>query len=321
MHWSSRRLLMTTRPWTASSRATATVRQLSHEPRRRWAVKLDFVGANPDVRPVGQERAETVVSYFRGQPDEWHTGLSTFGRIVYALWPGIDLVYYGAESSLKYEFVVHPGADPGQIRLAYRGADRVGLNAAGQLAVTTPVGGFTDDVPVAWQDGPGGRTSIAATYDPQLTISRTGFASPGSDGTVTGFGFRVGAYDPTRALVLDPVVLFYNGYIGGASGEIGDGIAVDGEGNVYVTGGTVSSQTTFPVRGGPDLTYNGDVDAFVAKVNPSGTALVYIGYIGGASLDAGRGITVDSAGSAYIVGYTDSDQVTSPKFPVRAGRI
>jgi hypothetical protein len=287
---------------------------------RRWAVKLDFVGANPDVRPVGQEQAETVVSYFRSRPGEWHAGLRTFQRIVYAdLWPGIDLAYYGAGGALKYEFVVQPGADPGQIRLAYRGAESAALNAAGQLAVTTPVGGFTDDVPVAWQDGPGGRTSIAATYDPQLTISRTGFASPGSDGTATGFGFRVGAYDPTRALVLDPVVLIYNGYIGGASGEIGDGIAVDGEGNVYVTGGTVSSQTTFPVRGGPDLTYNGDVDAFVAKVNPSGTALVYAGYIGGASLDAGRGITVDSAGSAYIVGYTDSDQVTSPKFPVRGG--
>ena len=229
------------------------------------------------------------------------------------------MAYYGAGGSLKYEFVVHPGVDPGQIRLAYQGADRVTLNAAGQLEVTTPVAGFTDDVPVAWQDGPGGRISIAATYDPQLTISRTGFASPGSDGTATGFGFRVGAYDPTRALVLDPVVLFYSGYIGGASGEIGDGIAVDGEGNVYVTGGTVSSQNTFPVRGGPDPTYNGDVDAFVAKVNPSGTALVYAGYIGGASLDAGRGITVDSAGSAYIVGYTNSDQVTSPKFPVRGG--
>ncbi len=108
-------------------------------PRRRWAVKLDFVGANPDVRPVGQDPAETVVSYFRGRPEEWHTGLRTFQRIVYPdLWPGIDLAYNGVDGALKYDFIVHPGADPDQIRLAYRGAEGVALNDAGQIEVTTP---------------------------------------------------------------------------------------------------------------------------------------------------------------------------------------
>ena len=130
-------------------------------PLRRWAVKLDFIGANPDVRPVGLDPAETVVSYFRGRPDEWHTGLRTFQKIVYPdLWPGIDLAYTGAggagaTSTLKYEFIVHPGADPGRIRLAYRGPETVALNAAGRIEVTTPAGGFTDDLPVAWQEGVG----------------------------------------------------------------------------------------------------------------------------------------------------------------------
>ena len=132
-------------------------------PRHRWAVKLDFVGASPDVRPVGQDHTETIVSYFRGRPEEWQAGLRTFQRVVYHdLWPGIDLVYHGASGYLKYEFIVHPGADPGRIRLAYRGAEDVALNTAGQIEVATPMGGFTDDLPVAWQDGPGGRVDVTA---------------------------------------------------------------------------------------------------------------------------------------------------------------
>ena len=105
--------------------------------RQRWAVKLDFIGANPDVRPVGQDPAETVVSYFHGRPEEWHTGLRTFRRVVYPdLWPGIDLAYYGVDGALKYEFIVHPGANPDRIRLAYRGAQTVALNPTGQIEVT-----------------------------------------------------------------------------------------------------------------------------------------------------------------------------------------
>ena len=114
--------------------------------------------------------------------------------------------------------------------------------------------------------------------------------------------------------------LIYLGYIGGAGGDMGSGIAVDAAGNAYVTGYSKSDQSTFPVRGGPDLTYNGGGfyggDAFVAKVNPAGTALVYAGYIGGAEDDTGNGIAVDGAGNVYVVGYTKSDQST---FPVLGG--
>jgi hypothetical protein len=129
-------------------------RSLSVKPVRseRWVVKLDFVGANAGVRPVGEEGDAAVISYFKGQPDEWNTGLPTFRRLVYRdLWPGIDLVYEGTVNRLKYHFVVHPGADPNLIRLAYRGASSVSLNDAGQLVVETPLGSFEDDTPVAYQ--------------------------------------------------------------------------------------------------------------------------------------------------------------------------
>ncbi len=110
--------------------------------------------------------------------------------------------------------------------------------------------------------------------------------------------------------------LVYAGYIGGSSLDFGFAIAVDGEGNAYVTGQTQSNESTFPVTVGPDTTFNGFVDAFVAKVNASGTALDYAGYIGGTGNDSGRGIAVDSAGNAYVVGNTTSSQTS---FPVAFG--
>jgi hypothetical protein len=111
--------------------------------------------------------------------------------------------------------------------------------------------------------------------------------------------------------------LVYCGYIGGVSLDNGRGIAVDGDGNAYVTGLTQSVESSFPVVGGPDPTYNGGLyDAFVAKVNPAGTGLVYCGYIGGSSWDVGTGIAVDGWGNAYAAGYTGSNQAS---FPVVGG--
>jgi len=116
--------------------------------------------------------------------------------------------------------------------------------------------------------------------------------------------------------VLDPVVLVYAGYIGGTSFDQANGIAVDSAGHAYIAGVTASTQATFPVTVGPDLTANGTCDAFVAKVRPNGSGLVYAGFIGGGGVDIGRAIAVDSAGSAYVIGTTTSTQAT---FPVRVG--
>ena len=117
-----------------------------HGPQReaeRWVVKLDFVDANPNVRPVGQEPTAAVISYFKGPREEWSTGLPTYASLIYRdLWPGIDLVYTGTGSRLKYTFLVQPGADPNQIQLAYRGATAVRINEAEQLGVSTPLESF-----------------------------------------------------------------------------------------------------------------------------------------------------------------------------------
>ena len=269
----------------------------------RWVVKLDFMGSNPEAVPTSVEESGAVISFFKGKPDAWKTGLSASSRIIYReLWPGIDLVYQGTFDRLKYELVVRPGADPALIRLAVRGAETFGLTADGRLKVQTPAGGFEDDAPVAYQEIGGVRREVPVSYD--VDARR--------------FGFAVGGYDRGRTLVIDPSTLIYCGYIGGGFNDQGNAIALDGEGCAYVTGWT-ASQSSFPVAVGPDLTPNGsfpDLDAFVAKVDATGTSLVYCGFIGGTNSDTGHGIAVDSLGNAYVAGATLSTNVS---FPVLIG--
>jgi hypothetical protein len=268
----------------------------------RWAVKLDFVGANPDVRPIGQEQDEAVISYFKGRPEEWHTGLPTYRRLVYHdLWPGIDLVYEGTVNRLKYHFVVWPGADPEQIRLAYRGAADVYLNNKGALVVETPIGSFQDDAPLAYQDVGDDRIEVSMSY----VLDTIGPESQ-------PYHFELGLYDPSRPLILDPAVLVYAGYIGGTGQDQGRAIAVDSSGNAYVTGATESNEASFPVTADPDLTNNGGADAFVAKIDPTGSELVYASYIGGSGSDSGDDIAVDESGNAYVIGETGSNEDSFP---------
>ena len=306
---------------------------------RAWVVKLEFVGAE-DVAPRGEDRQEAVFSYFKGPRKDWKTGLRTYARVVYEnLWPGIDLVYRGTMNRLKYEFLVKPGADPAKIRLRYRGVASIERTASGALAVKTSAGGFEDAPPEAWQEIDGKRVPVGMDY--RLDGGESGDAASACDAASTreaastrdqastrdtasthgedgrSFGFRVGEYDATRPLVLDPAILVYCGYLGGIGDDYSYGIAADMAGNVYVTGTTNSSERTFPVLVGPDLTHScWYTDTFVAKVNASGTRLVYCGYIGGSGDESGSGIAVDGSGHAYVTGWTAS---TEQSFPVTVG--
>jgi hypothetical protein len=273
----------------------------------RWAVKVDFVNANPKVMPRGEDRNKVVFSYFKGRPEEWKTGLSTFGKLVYSdLWPGIDLVYSGAVGRLKYELIVHPGADAARIRFACRGAGRVILKETGELKVTTPLGSFEDGKPCAYQVIAGKHCPVAMRY---------ALEEEPRNGTFN-YGFDLGPFDPDRPLILDPVLPVYCGYIGGSDQDWGENIALDSAGNAYVVGWAYSSELTFPVLAGPDLTHNGFRDAFVAKISPDGANLVYCGYIGGKEEDLGSGIAVDDSGNAYISGHTKNNETG---FPVKVG--
>jgi hypothetical protein len=209
------------------------------------------------------------------------------------------VVWSGTGGHIEATYHLAAGADPAQVRVAWQGAGSVAVTAEGRLAVTTPVRSFEEDAPKAFQDIDGRRVPVEVAYD--------------LDGAGT-YGFRLGAYDPSRPLVIDPIVLVYAGFLGGSGNEFGQDIVVDGAGNAYVTGATNSAAATFPETTGVFQAANGGIgDVFVAKVNAAGSALVYAGFLGGSSFDVGIGIAVDGAGAAYVTGLTSSTAATFPE--------
>ncbi len=278
----------------------------------RFDPQVDFVVQGSDttvyLTPDGitfLDRTEAVISRFKGPRSDWKTGIATWSRVIYEeLWPSIDLELLAGHNQLKYQFVVHPGGDPRDIQLAYRGASSLEVADDGRLLVATPVKTLVDEPVFAYQEYWDERREIAATY------------AIDSGTESAGYGFAVAAFDQRKTLIIDPAVIIYAGYVGGVGSEFSVEIALDGDGGAYIVGRSRSSEATFPVAEGPDLTHNGSGDAFVAKINPVGTGLVYAGYIGGSGWDIAGGIAVDDGGSAYIAGYTGSSEAT---FPVTVG--
>ncbi len=269
-----------------------------------WALSVKFPGGRA-VTPVGVAKAETRINYLVGPRSQWHANVPTFHQVVYKnVWPGIDVTYSTtASGSLAYSFLVHPGANPKDVRLAYQGVSALSIGAGGALTVDTPIGGFVDQKPVVYQEIGGKRTPVSSSF------------SQPKDGS---YGFRVGDYDRSRTLVIDPVYLVYSGFFGSVSSPAGlntlvSGIALDSSGNAYITG--FSNAPDLPVTAGA---FQGSLastpDAYVAKINPSGSALVYVTYLGGSGSDLGNGIAVNAAGNAYVTGNT-----TSTNFPTTSG--
>lgn len=245
--------------------------------------KLTWRGATGSaILPLEPQAAR--VNYLSGADrSTWRTGLPTFSRLrAQELYPGIDVLYYGAARHLEYDFVVRPGGDPNQILFSVPAT----LDAKGELVLPN---GLRWQKPAATQDG----RQITARFE--------------SRGPNT-FGISVGGYDPARELIIDPV-LTYSTYVGGSLADDVRGVAADGAGNVYAIGSTVSIDFPGTTRG---QTFGGQ-DVVVAKLNPSGRALEWATYIGGSGSDSGAAIALDAAGAIYITGQT-----ASTNFPVTA---
>ena len=265
-------------------------------------MKLDGANAAPQVE--GLEELPSKANYFIGNdPAKWRTNVPTYARVQYhAVYPGVDLVYYGNQHQLEHDFIVAAGADPGAIALRLKGAEKLSLDVQGDLVLMTKNGEVRFTKPVIYQEMNGARQEIAGRY----TLK-------GRDRV----GFAVAAYDVTKPLVIDPG-LVYSTFLGGAGADQGFAIAVDSSGAAYVTGRTGGG--TFPTPlGAFDTSHNGGGDdAFVTKLNAAGSALVYSTYLGGSGLDQGHGIAVDFAGDAYVIGVTASSSLTTG-FPTTVG--
>lgn len=271
---------------------------------RQSVLRMRVLGANPEARVEGVEPLAARSNYLIGRdPQRWQTDVPHYGKIRYeSIYPGVNLIYYGNQKQLEYDFHVAPGAKPETIALGFKGADKIRLDKNGDLVLRTAGGDVRQLKPVAYQEIDGQRRSIACRY-----VLRGG----------DRISFEVGAYDAGAPLVIDPI-MNYSTYLGGNNQDEASGVAVDGQGNTYVVGSTVS--TNFPVTPGAFQTQlagtvSATYDAFVTKLNPEGTAIIYSTFIGGRyGGDHGTSIVVSATGEAHIAGETNSQD-----FPMYGG--
>ena len=260
-----------------------------------------LLGGNTAAKLTGLERLPTSTNYFTGSdPRKWKTNVPSYAKVKYsAVYPGIDLVFYGNQNLLEYDFIVSPGANPDAIALGFEGITGMRIDEKGDLILRTNAGEIRQSKPVVYQQINNARRIVPASYliKGEKQIS-----------------FQIGNYDRSKPLVIDPTLAFST-YLGGSGTDSGEGIAVDSAGNAYITGSTVSLD--FPVTPGAFQTQRAgqftNDDVFVTKMNSTGTALIYSTYFGGSNRDVGNDIALDSAGNAYITGLTDSgDLPTTP---------
>ncbi len=267
---------------------------------RQATLRLRLSGGNTNAPVRGSGRLPTKTSYFHGNiRSDWRHAISSFQSVRYAgVYPGIDLVYYGNRRRLEYDFVVGAHADPRPIRLDFLGARRIRIDQSGNLVVGMDDGNVLWKRPKIYQKVDGRRIAIKGNY------VRRGLC---------GVGFKIARYNRSQPLVIDPI-LVYSTYLGGSGSSVAYSVAMDAAGNAYVAGTTAAAD--FPVTTGafqPHIAAPQKFDAFVAKIDPSGTSLQYSTFIGGDGNDGAYGIAVDKTGSAFLSGET-----ISSNFPVTA---
>jgi hypothetical protein len=271
---------------------------VSADPKSGGVLRMKLRNANAAAKVTGMDELTGASNYFIGNDSaKWRTNVPTYAKVKYeGIYSGVDLVYYGSQRQLEYDFIVAPGADPRRVAFDISGAKRIRRDERGDLVFKTGEGEIRWNKPVAYQEKDGARQLVAAQY----AITDT-----------NRVGFEVAKYDASRPLYIDPLI--YSSYLGGSTYDAGYGLAVDSAGNVYVTGQTKSPD--FPTTAGAFQT--SCCGAFVAKINPAGSELLYSTYLG-ANDETGsaNAIAVDSAGNAYVTGVS-----FSADFPITPGAL
>jgi len=284
----------------------------SVDPDNPTVMRMRLVGANTAATISGAEELPGKSNYFRGNdPNRWRTGIPTYAKVRYhAVYPGVDLLYYGNQGRIEYDFVVAAGSDPRIIKLEFEqathGANQrmdgmapLSIDQRGDLVVSLNGSEIRLHKPTAYQLTTGHKARVGSRHlvDAHYVLR--------SDGHV---GIRLASYDTTKAVIIDPV-LTYATRLGGSSGVINAVIAADAAGNVYVSGTTgafdfpVVNQIPGACQGTCSTSFE---TVYITKINAAGNALVYSSLIGGSTLDEGFGIAVDGLGNAYLSGSTSS---------------
>ncbi len=295
--------------------STGAVMDLATSKKRGHALAMNLVGADQAAAATGLGKLPGTTNSITGDDaSKWRQNLPTYERVRYeGVYPGIDVDWYGRQGTLEHDFRLAPGADPGQIKVRIDGADSLRLAPNGDLLIGASGKTIRQLAPVSFQRIDGERRPVASAYELR-------------DGVVS---FRLGEYDPSRPLIIDPIFLAYSTFLGGgAPGYDGDciipgecdeefagAIDFDYQGDAYIFGTT--NQTEYPTTpGGYDTSFNGNYDAFVAKLSSSGTFLIYSTFIGGGSFDLVEdGIVDPQTGVAYVSGTTGGSYPTTDGVP------
>jgi Domain of unknown function DUF11/Beta-propeller repeat len=265
------------------------------ESQKAEPLRMKLVGADQHASVTGAEPLPGKTNYFLGNdPSKWRHDVPQFAQVRYEdIYPGINLVFYGNQGRLEYDFQVAPGSDPAQAELEFDGAKRLEL-AEGNLIIKGEAGDVRLEAPRVYQEIAGQQQAVEGSF-----VLRAG----------NRVGFALGAYDHSQELVIDPVLTFST-YFGGTGDEHSPSIAVDGSGNIYLAGSTTSPN--LPVATGLlQTTLRGAQNVFIAKITPAQTnggtsVLDYVTYLGGTGTDSSAGIGVDGAGDVFVAGTTSS---------------
>jgi hypothetical protein len=268
---------------------------------RTAAIHMHLVDGNGQPQIAAGSQLPGHSNYFIGNDrSQWHSNVAQYARVSYRdVYPGVDMAFYGVQKRLEFDFIVAPGASVAPIRLGVSGAKRIATDDSGNLVLASSAGDVLLHKPVAYQQKDGARQPVDARFVLQAHNQ---------------VAFELGNYDRSRELVIDPSVS-YATYLGGTLEDDAYGIAIDTNGDAYVTGQTKS--TNFPTVAGAYKTTNaGGFDVFVTKISADGSTLIYSTYVGGSGDDSGNAIAVDGSGNAFVAGGTGS----STNFPTTTGQ-
>ena len=308
-----------TKTGTSSGQAlpVAPGKVVQSSPDQVTTLRMKLVGGNPNPQIKGLDELPGKVNYFRGKdPNQWRTNIPIYAKAKYEkIYPGIDLIYYGNQRQLEYDFIVAPGADPKAVQLSFEGAKKLIIDAQGDLVLQTAGGDVRLHKPLAYQTVDGQRRAVDVRFV-QYKATSPREKQLRDQGKIKSrlIGFQLAAYDAAKTLVIDPV-LAYSSYLGGNIDDEGHGITVDSAGNAYITGSTYSSD--FPAVNALYPNHSEYLDAFVTKFDASGAHVMYSTYLGGHHQDQGEDIAVDNKGNAYVTGTTWSYDfpIVNAKFP------